>query len=304
MAAFRFSCLAGSLLILASAVPAWSQNPESQDIFGPASKAETGCCCEEAAAGPIRKTYSLADMGDDPKLGAWIAEMLPQVVQPGTWNTGDAPHRRVLSYYAPAKMLLVYHTPAVHAEIDGFLRGIKKSLPTTQSTVKAPSLFGLAQTQFVVPAAHSEPMSGLGGYPVPAQTAQPKHLFHFIIRYEGAGVIDRNVVEFTKSYAAANTSVPSAATETKSTETKSIELSAAPVVVDSPATCTTFGPLTSSEMRPTSTKLPAALMKVVTPVFTAPGSCATECRPASAPDATATATIPASTPAPAPGPAR
>jgi hypothetical protein len=36
-------------------------------------------------------------------------------------------------------------------------------------------------------------------YPVPPPVAQPKHLFHFIIRYEGAGIIDSNVVRFMKA---------------------------------------------------------------------------------------------------------
>jgi hypothetical protein len=35
-------------------------------------------------------------------------------------------------------------------------------------------------------------------YPVPAPRTQPKHLFHFIIRYEGEGVIDASVVKLFK----------------------------------------------------------------------------------------------------------
>jgi hypothetical protein len=280
MAASRFSYFAGSLLIFTIAVPAWSQDPESQGIFGPPTKsAYAGCCCE-AFAGPIRKTYSLADMGDDPKLGAWIAEMLPQVVQPGTWNIGEAPQRRVLSYYAPAKMLLVYHTPAVHDEIDEFLRGIKKSLPATTATARAPGFFGLAQTQFVVPAAHVEPAPAPGGYPVPAQTAQPRHLFHFIIRYEGDGVIDRNVVDFTKAYAKEN----AVATTTTSPST-------------SPETATE----SKAEVMPATPVKAGTATQIVTPDSTVPSCCVTGCCPAPASRATATPTIPASTPAPAPG---
>src|SRR5262249_21060124 len=33
----------------------------------------------------------------------------------------------------------------------------------------------------------------------PAPQQPPKHLFHFIIRYEGDGIIDSNVVEFMKA---------------------------------------------------------------------------------------------------------
>ena len=37
-------------------------------------------------------------------------------------------------------------------------------------------------------------------YPVPAQAKTPKHLFHFIIRYEGEGIIDDNIVKAMKDY--------------------------------------------------------------------------------------------------------
>ena len=227
MAAFRFSSFAGSLLILASAVPAWSQSPESgtpkgsplTPLKGGIVQCESGavlvldgasgteCCsgCGSVAIAPIRKTYSLAEICDDPAFGAWIAEMIPQVVQPGSWNKGDAPNRRVLSYFAPGKMLLVYHTPAAHAEIDDLLRGMKKSVPTAKATAtKAPGLFGLAQTGYSVPEMRTESAPAANGYPVAAPAHQPHHLFHFIIRYEGDGLIDRNVVEFTKAYAKEN----------------------------------------------------------------------------------------------------
>jgi hypothetical protein len=218
MAALRFSCFAGSLLVLASAVPAWSQSPESGPPKGSPRKGEivqsensVGIvvgdglfpdCCSDCwvAVSPIRKTYSLAEICDDPTFGAWVAEMIPQVVQPGTWNKGAAPNRRVLSYFAPAKMLLVYHTPAAHAEIDDFLRGMKKSLPTTKATAKAPALFGLAQTNYSVPEVRTESAPVSIGYPVATPAHQPHHLFHFIIRYEGDGIIDQNVAEFAKAY--------------------------------------------------------------------------------------------------------
>jgi hypothetical protein len=247
MSTIRFSCLAGSLLILASAVPAWSQESEFRPPYGPSSRSasaqtsEDCCACEAVAASPIRKTYSLAEMGDDASFGAWIAEMIPQVVQPGTWNTGDAKSKHVLSYYAPAKMLLVYHTPAVHAEIDDFLRGMKKSMPTTKATAKAPALFGLTQMKYTVADSQAEPAPVALGYPVAAPTQQPRHLFHFIIRYEGDGIIDRNVAEFAKAYgnaAAASATeaakaMPEAVKATPAESTKS-ETPAKPVT---PACC-------------------------------------------------------------------
>jgi hypothetical protein len=43
------------------------------------------------------------------------------------------------------------------------------------------------------------PAPPASGYPVAAPLKQPKHLFHFIIRYEGEGLIDANVVKFAKA---------------------------------------------------------------------------------------------------------
>jgi hypothetical protein len=43
----------------------------------------------------------------------------------------------------------------------------------------------------------AHPANPYGGYPVPS-VPQPKHLFHFIIRYEGEGIIDSNVVDMLK----------------------------------------------------------------------------------------------------------
>src|SRR5438067_1685741 len=36
------------------------------------------------------KVYSLADLGDDPKLCAWIAETIPQMIEPGSWKNGKS----------------------------------------------------------------------------------------------------------------------------------------------------------------------------------------------------------------------
>src|SRR5437016_3804139 len=36
------------------------------------------------------KVYSLSDLGDDPKLCKWIAETIPEVIQPASWKQGEA----------------------------------------------------------------------------------------------------------------------------------------------------------------------------------------------------------------------
>ena len=45
-------------------------------------------------------------------------------------------------------------------------------------------------------------------YPVPAPARPPKHLFHFIIRYEGNGVVDENVVKAVQAQMINSSSAP------------------------------------------------------------------------------------------------
>ena len=151
------------------------------------------------------KIYSLGDLSDDPKFGEWIADTIPRVVQPESWNEYT---RGNLSYYAPAGILVVYHTPATHAQVDAFLKNVKKSLPQSKAAMssnltKAPSF--LPKTPVLVPAKYSpsDPVkestqNKSTSYPIPAQAKQPKHLFHFIIRYEGDGIIDSTVAGVVK----------------------------------------------------------------------------------------------------------
>jgi hypothetical protein len=53
--------------------------------------------------------YPLSDLGDDPQLCTWVAETVTRVIAPGTWSrTGaEGTGRGVLSYFAPAKVLVV-----------------------------------------------------------------------------------------------------------------------------------------------------------------------------------------------------
>jgi hypothetical protein len=149
------------------------------------------------------KIYSLDDLGGDPGFGEWISQTIPEVIAAGTWQGPG-----VIRYYAPKNILVVCHTPAVQAKVDGFLKDVKKTLPDTKrANAAAPK--GPARGHEVVQAAYQAPsvlretgpapQSSLS-YPVPAQAKAPKHLFHFIVRYEGEGIIDDSVVRVLKSY--------------------------------------------------------------------------------------------------------
>jgi hypothetical protein len=176
------------------------------------------------------KIYSLDELGGDPGFGEWVAQTIPEVIATGTWKGPG-----VIRYYAPKNVLVVCHTPAVQAKVDGFLKDVKKSLPDAKkANAAAPK--GSAHGHEVVPAAYQTPgllkASGPApepslSYPVPAQAKTPKHLFHFIIRYEGDGIIDDSVVRVMKSYfqaerkaAVAAVAVPTTANVTNEKEEK------------------------------------------------------------------------------------
>jgi hypothetical protein len=174
----RYGCLA-VFLALALAPAARSQSPSWTLTSG--SSAST---C---------KIYSLADLGDDPNLGKWIADTIPQMIQPDSWKGPDGKSK--LSYFAPGKVMVINQTAAVHAQVDEFLKNLKKSMPN-EVTARRDSQVMRAQ---FTPTDRTAPVTASQAYPVPYPPAAPKHLFHFIIRYEGDGIIDSSVVEFSKA---------------------------------------------------------------------------------------------------------
>jgi hypothetical protein len=195
------------------------------------------------------RIYSLSDIGNQPGLGSWLGRVLPSVIQPDTWSMSGG--SGTLSYYAPGKILVVYHTAAVQAQVAAFLKDVKKALPpkTAASAAVLPSgapspyQYGtsvnaeLVKSSFQpsgatpILSSYSLPNGQTVGaasaptkravapslvpapsvkvpetapaqtfsYPIPAAKQPPKHLFHFIIRYEGEGVIDSSVVGLFKA---------------------------------------------------------------------------------------------------------
>lgn len=139
--------------------------------------------------------YALSERGFDAEMGKWIADTVREVIEPESWKNAAS-----LRYYAPKNILVINHTTDVHGKIERFLKEMKTTLAKAPKTTAA--AYRKAPSEGVVPAAYrqiaapSEP----SGYPVPAPVKTPKHLFHFLIRYEGEGIIDDNVVKFMKDY--------------------------------------------------------------------------------------------------------
>jgi hypothetical protein len=155
--------------------------------------------------------YSLVDLvGNDPSLGQWVADTIPEVVAPGTWKYHGG--EGVLRYYAPKNLLVVSHTAATQAKVEDFLKNVKKSLPAGHDKTRTAAKAQMHDSA-VVPADYRVPgptracssfAEQSSSYPVPAPVARPKHLFHFIIRYEGEGIVDDNVVKAIKTQFQAN----------------------------------------------------------------------------------------------------
>lgn len=196
MARLRFAGVAALALALALS-PAHAKKPGAYSgSAGYAGGTYSRASAAAPTATPAYVIYSLADMGGDPDLGSWVASTIPEVIDPVTWKGAAS-----LRYYPPKNILVVYHTPAVQAKVAGFLKDLKKSMPRGKT---APRTAGRVAAQGVVPAGYMTPAllrtSGPApesnpSYLVPAPVRPPKHLFHFIIRYEGEGIIDENVVK-------------------------------------------------------------------------------------------------------------
>ncbi len=145
--------------------------------------------------------YSLNDMGYDADLGKWIAESIPEMIEPSSWQSQGG--SGALRYYAPKNILIVKQSRAIQSKVDGFLKELRTSLPKASATnsSKRPIRAGVVPVEHREPALlrTSNPVSDAQPYPVPTAVKAPKHLFHFIIRYEGDGIIDDNVVKFMKT---------------------------------------------------------------------------------------------------------
>jgi hypothetical protein len=167
-------------------------------VAGPAQIVPRGLfeACETCLPTNTCKVYSLADLGDDPALGKWIADTIPQMIQSGSWTGADGKSK--LSYFAPGKVLVINQTAAVHGQVDDFLQSLKKTLPHAKVAKRDPQVMPAQFTPPGVPQA-GPMVTPSQAYPVPYPPQTPKHLFHFIIRYEGDGVIDSNVVKFAKA---------------------------------------------------------------------------------------------------------
>jgi hypothetical protein len=204
MTRIRFSSLGiiALTVVLAHLTAAWSQGPR------PASRSKTAPGSLESKPAENSdltcRVYALKDLGDDPGLGRWIAETIPQVIQPGTWNLEDttsAPRGlergHKLCYYSQGKVLVVYHCAAVQTEVSAFLDSVKKALPPLKDGVGATQACTPRADSMVMPATwmaprsmrplEGVPASQTSSYPVPAPLAQPKHLVHLILRAEGIG---------------------------------------------------------------------------------------------------------------------
>jgi len=156
----------------------------AQGASAQSPSADTGCVC---------KVYALGRFGDDPSLGKWIADTIPSMIAPGSWTTSDG--KMKLSYFAPGKVMVINHSADVHRKSMKLLQNVKKSLSAAKMMPREPQIMPAHHAVMDTP----RPMPMATGYPVPASVTTPKHLFHFVIRYEGDEIIDSNVVKFTKA---------------------------------------------------------------------------------------------------------
>ncbi|HTU19757.1 MAG TPA: hypothetical protein VMG10_16970 [Gemmataceae bacterium] len=206
MARLRFMAVALLALALAgnSTQTGRSAGQNSRPTYA-GGRADTGSMMIKPTVADERSCviYSLTDMGYDADLGTWIARTIPEMIEPSSWKGSGG--SGVLHYYAPKNVLIVSNSTAVRS-VDDFLKKLKTSLPKTSRTKFAANK--KSSRRHVVPAEYrapapmraANPIPEASSYPVPAQVKPPKHLFHFIIRYEGEGIIDDNVVKFMKGY--------------------------------------------------------------------------------------------------------
>lgn len=143
--------------------------------------------------------YSLTDIGFDAALGSWIRENVLEIIEPSSWKGQGG--TGLIRHYEPKNILIVKQTKTIQKKVEGFLKDLKTSMPKASAAGRKTAPAGVVPADYREPALlrASHPDSESSTYPVPAAVKPPKHLFHFIIRYEGDGIIDDNVVKFMKA---------------------------------------------------------------------------------------------------------
>ncbi len=201
----RWLAVLAAVLVVTQAQVGWAENPQK------ASKKPAKSSRKSPSTNTEPKTwhaYRLDNLGNDPNLCQWVADTIPEVIQRDMGSTGT------FKYYAPARILVVYHTPAVQAQVEAFLENLKDALP--QPKEHPPTSF--AKTQLMLPAKFSGSVAKtvVTASDSGAATQPPRHLFHiilegleakgdrvnlknFTIRYEGEGIIDSNLAWLIKS---------------------------------------------------------------------------------------------------------
>jgi hypothetical protein len=161
--------------------------------------------------------YSLASAGDT-AYSKWVADTIPKVIDPESWSDGAKGGKPVITYNSARRVLVVLHTPTVQAKVAAFIKQMEKAGATGGEEASEPRPDGAREKALKTSRARPAQANAPGaGYVVPAPVKQPKHLVHFIFRYEGDGFIDSNVVKFARALADQN--AKSSGGEDKTTET-------------------------------------------------------------------------------------
>lgn len=190
------------------------------------------------------RVYSLAEWGntrETASMGKWLAKTIPTVIDPDAWQDSnlvsyhsgsqilivyqsDRVQAKVATFLKQVKKNLPHNHSArgnggfresvpantclspvsvnmVPARFEPAVPSTSVALPTPLETPQVASQVSTATPGNNIPGTREFSEA----YPVPAQKKAPKHLFHFIIRYEGEGIVDDNVVKAIKySYADEN----------------------------------------------------------------------------------------------------
>src|SRR5262249_22058274 len=129
MTRFQVCTLLLSALVLSAVVGTLGRSEQVPGAIIPASsggKEQRQTSTTTAENGFVYAIYALSELGEDPSLGVWATETIPTVIRPGTW-VGTPAGTPQLRHHGAAKVLVVYHCPAVQAEVGAFLNDLKKT---------------------------------------------------------------------------------------------------------------------------------------------------------------------------------
>jgi hypothetical protein len=170
-----------------------SMDQDPQDIVTVVCESDPGSAPTRFPLEVSTRVHALAEVGDDPEVGPWLAKTIPEILDPESWKAANG---RSIRYFAAKRVLIVSHEPAIQKRVEELIRDLGK---TSTASAKTGPTSPIRQAQQLEP---TSPSPGANATPTDRHSFELKidaveaalplgsvKLKNLTFRYEGAGIV-------------------------------------------------------------------------------------------------------------------